>query len=311
MNSEPQPSDRATEFRQALVATANLGPYVRRRPPLKLVIGSVAAFALAGALTGGAIATAGAVDPQTLAAQAGAAGAGKLMVSQEDGTTVGAPFVRSGSGTVVIDLGRKPAGATGLVEGMECIDPGKFVEHINGKAIGGSECSSSDAPNDFSGGLPVLSSGAQIYTLTSLDSARFSVWLSWVNIPKLADSVAQKQELSDGMITRDEVVAAFSRYEGCMGALGHPIDVPPTNVVPSYSIDGSGVDDGSDNRCYVTEYQDVDMQWQDEIESGVLGDASIEACLTMLGVTPASTPDQRTEQLQAHNFAPSNCIWIE
>ncbi|MCU1295704.1 MAG: hypothetical protein JWP08_4554, partial [Bryobacterales bacterium] len=52
-----------------------------------------------------------------------------------------------------------------------------------------------------------------------------------------------------------------------------------TSVVPSYSIDDSAVNDGSDNRCYVTEYRGVDMKWQFELEASTVGVASVAACI--------------------------------
>jgi hypothetical protein len=310
MNSEHAPRDRAAEFRQALVATANLGPYVRRRPPLKLVIGSLAAFALAGALTGGALATVTRPDPGTLASQAGVAGAGEQMTTQQDGTLIGAPFVRSGSGTIAIDVGKRPAGATGLMEGFECTDPGTFVIQIDTRTVETETCSATDAPSDSSGELGVQGNGDHLYTATASGSARFSVWLSWVHIPRFAPSAAEKGELSDGVVTRDEDVAAFNRYEGCMGAFGHPIDVPPTAVVPSYSVDDSAANDGSDNRCYATEYAAVDSAWQLEVEAGTQGVASIDACLTEANLVPAATPKARLVQLRAARLDPTSCAWV-
>jgi len=277
MNAEPQPSDRAAEFRQALVATANLGPYLRRRPPLRLAVGSLAAFALAGALTGGAVATASTIDPQVLAAQAGAEGAAEQLVHQEDGTLVGQPFIRSASGTREINLGEMPAGATNLVEGFECMDSGTFVGLLDSKEY--ERLPDCEPGGDAAGIDTVTGNGGHILTVQAAKSSRFTIWLSWAKIPKLEASGAQRKELSDGVITRDEDVAAFNRYEGCMGALGHPIDVPPTSIVPSYSIDDSGVSDGSDNRCYVTEYRGVDMKWQIELEASTVGVASVAACI--------------------------------
>jgi hypothetical protein len=277
MNSEPAPSERAIQLRQALVATANLGPYVRRRPPLKLVIGSLAAFALAGALTGGAVAHVSTVDPDVSAAQAAAEGAAKYEVGMEDGTTLGKPVTRTGAGTQVIDVGTAPAGATGLVEGFVCVDAGKFVGFLDSKQYESyTDCEPSSAGAGF---VDVVRAGRHTLTMKAPDGARFAIWVSWAKVPTLVESGAQKQELSDGLITRDEVVAAFSRYEGCMGALGHPIDMPPTSIVPSYSVDDSAVADGSDNRCYVTEYRGVDEKWQLELQASKVGVASVAACV--------------------------------
>ncbi len=277
MNSEEQPSDRAIQFRQALVATANLGPYVRRRPPLRLIIGSLVAFALAGALTGGAVAQVTTVDPDVSAALAAAEGAAKYEAGTEDGTTLGQPIARTGAGMQTIDLGAMPAGATGLVEGFVCIDAGRFVGFLDSKQY---ESYPDCEPSSTGAGFVDVSNGRHhTLTIKGLGTARFAIWLSWAKVPTLVESGAQKQELSDGIITRDEDVAAFSRYEGCMGALGHPIDVPPTSIVPSYSVDDAAVADGSDNRCYVTEYRGVDEKWQLELQGSQVGVASVAACI--------------------------------
>jgi len=277
VSSETPPRDRATEFRQALVVTANLGPYVRRRPPLRLAIGALAAFAIAGALTGGAVAHVSTVDPLVLTAQATAESAARVQVRMEDGKLLGQPIVRTATGTQEIDLGARPSEATDLVEGFACLDAGSFAGLLDSKQYERyPDCDPGSAGSDF---VPVPGAGGHVLTIQAPRAARFTVWLSWSEIPKLVESAAQAQELSDGVVTRDEDIAAFSRYEGCMGALGHPIDVPPTSIVPSYSIDDSAVADGSDNRCYVTEYEGVDEKWQFELQASEVGVASVAACV--------------------------------
>jgi hypothetical protein len=308
MNSEHTPSARAIEFRRALVATANLGPYVRRRPPLKLVVGLLAAFVLAGALTGGAVATASTVDPEVTAAEAGAAEAAHALIGQVDGVPIGEPFIRTASGTQEINIGVRPRGATNLVEGFECIDPGDFVGLLDSTRY--EESPDCEPASEYGGIDSVTGSGGHILTIQARGSARFSIWLSWVKIPTFKKSAAQRQELADGVITRDEDVAAFSRYEGCMAALGHPVDNTPTSIVPAYYVADAAVEDGSDNRCYETEYKDVDMKWQMQLEQTDIGDKSIDACLSRFGVKPAVTPEARMTQLQALIGAATGCPWI-
>jgi hypothetical protein len=307
MSSEQNPSERSAEFRRALVATANLGPYVRRRLPLRLVVVGLAAFALAGALTGGAVATATSVDPQVVAAQAGAAAAARQYTQEEDGTLIGQPITRSASGTQEIDVGERPSGATDLVEGFDCVDAGTFVglldstryESYPGCVPGGNSASTE----------PVKGTGGHIVTIQAPKSARFSIWLSWATIPQLEESAAQRQELSDGLVTRDEDVAAFNRYEGCMGALGHPIDGQSTSIVPVYTLDDSAVNDGSDNRCYVTEYREVDAKWQLELEASTVGVASVAACEASGNINKGNQPRTITTP---HGVLPdlTGCRWI-
>jgi len=309
MSNEHLASARAGEFRRALVATANLGPYRRRRPPLKLVIGPVAAFALAGALTGGAVATAATPNPQIVAAQTAAAGTAHFLAKEQDGTLIGQPFTRIGSGTQTIDLGMRPAGATNLVEGFECLDPGDYIGYLNGKQY--EEMPGCD-PASNSGGVDTSSgNGDHILTIKAAANNRFVIWLSWVKIPSLAPSAAEQSELTTGSITRDDDIAAFSRYEGCMGALGHPIDVLPTTIVPAYSVDDSAVSDGADHRCYTTEYKGVDEAWQLAVEQTDVATPSIDSCLILHALTPAATASARIKQIQDLDLNLDECTWTQ
>jgi hypothetical protein len=276
MNSEPTPSARAIEFRRALVATANLGPYIRRRPPLKVVIAGVAAFALAGVLTGAAVATATRVDPELVVAQAGAASVARNYIRTENGVLVGHAVVRSASGTQTIDAGERPASATALVEGFGCLDAGHFVALIDSHSFDSfDDCSPGGSGASL---VPVPGAGDHILTLRTQKGVRFAVWLSWARIPTLKESAAQKQALADDVITRDEDLAAFNRFAGCMTALGHPLVGVTTGLVPGYSEANAALADGTDNRCYTTEYQGVDAKWQTELSEGKVGVASMAAC---------------------------------
>jgi hypothetical protein len=133
--------------------------------------------------------------------------------------------------------------------------------------------------------------------------------LSWAKIPKLAESPSQKQEMSDGVVTRDEDLAAVNRYVGCMDGSGNSVGVFPTSVVPGYSVRDLAVRNGSDNRCYVTEYRDVDIKWQLEVQAGMFGQTSIAACVnspkTAIGTGPRAiaTPKGLLPDL-------TNCPWI-
>ena len=87
MNSDDT-TMRDHELRRALVSTATLTKYSRRRIAPKVMIVSVAAFALVGALTGGAVAaaasrsqaqTAGAIESET---------EGRQLAKQQDAVLV-------------------------------------------------------------------------------------------------------------------------------------------------------------------------------------------------------------------------------
>ena len=311
MNSDLDPRDRAAEFRRTLVATANLAPYVRRRPPVKLIIGTVAAFVLSGALIGGGIAVATKVDPTVSDAQAQAAANARLEVGTQGGTLLGKPFVLTGSGAQQIQLGRAPRGTTDLVEGFGCIDSGNFVALLDSKRIAAyPNCGSGSSE---SGRTHVSAKGAHAVVIRAAKGTRFTVWLSWARIPKLVASAAQKAELTDHIVTRGELLSAFSRYEGCMAALGHPMDSSLSAIVPPDSVTSAAVMDGSDDRCFVTEYRDVDGRWQLELQAGSVGQASVAACKAG-GTLGGDTSDQDGHRAFAtpQGVLPdySACPWI-
>ena len=312
MSNDSDPGDRAAEFRRVLVAKANLGPYARRRPPLKLVFGAVAAFALAGALTGGGIAVATRVDPTVSDAQAQAAANATLEVGTQGGTLLGKPFVRTGSGTGQIELGLAPRGTTDLVEGFGCIDGGNFVVLLDSKRFAAYPNCGSGASE--SGLTHVSVKGPHAVAIRAAKGARFTVWLSWAKIPKLVASSAQTAELADHVVTRDELIAAFSRYEGCMAALGHPMDSLLSTIVPLDSVANAAVMDGSDDRCFVTEYRDVDERWQLALQAGSVGEASIEACKASgkLGIDTSGQNDAHRAFATPQGVLPdySGCPWI-
>jgi hypothetical protein len=308
MNTEPPPSDRAAQFRKALVATANLGPYVRRRPPLKLVIGLVLAFVVAGALTGGTLAAAGTVDPAILTAQAGAAASGHQFVGMADGTLIGQPIIRTATGDQLVDVGTPPSRGATLVLGFECIDPGSFVWLVDGRSIATYPACEPDGGTGMT--MVPVGSGGHTFAVKAEKSTRFVIWLSWMTVPKLSESAAEHQELADGVVTRDEYVAAFNRYEGCMAGLGHPNDRVPAGIELEYQGGEAAANDGSYARCYDTEFEGVDLKWQSELSTTDVGDTSIDACLAHFGVMPDVSPEARILQLQQLVGAAENCAWI-
>jgi hypothetical protein len=308
MSSDPTQSERNAQFRQALVATANLGPYLRRRPPLKLVIGSLVVFAVAGALTGGALVTTSKPDPAVVVAQNSAEVTGTILARQSDGTLIGQPFTRTGRGTQQIELGVRPPGATAVVEGFDCIDPGAYVGLLDSKRY---EKYPACEPGGSSGTFtPVSGSGEHVLTVQTANTNRFAIWLSWVHIPTWAKSAAQTRELADGTITRDEDVAAVNRYAGCMGALGDSIYVSTDYATPYYAVSDLAYQDGTNTRCYNTEFAAVDEKWQIELETTNIGQRSLDQCLLNEGVTPPATAQQRFVEMQSRDFALTSCPWI-
>jgi len=269
---EPQfDRHRSSAIEQLLVDTVESTPLVRqrtiRRPSARTTIAAIAVFAVAGALTGGAVATAAAPNSQQLEINAAVQAAGVSWAADEDSRLLGKPFTASGSGNVLIDLGERPLGANAIVEGSVCTDPGTFNEGVDGAVTSQTVCDSSDtgAGNPGSSSYSVTNDGSHQFAFSTTAGARFTVWLSWIYYPTLSPSAAEKAAIADGVVSRAEYLAAFNQYAGCMAAAGYPMgEVDQTAPVIQYTTSDAAVSSGADNRCYQTQFGAVDALWQTE-----------------------------------------------
>jgi hypothetical protein len=258
-------SDAIERLLSATVEATTIRRPIRRTAAIG--IGSaVVAFALAGALTGAAVAS-------TIAPHAGqqlidnanqAAGVGYVV--EQNSKLIGQPFTTSGTGKMTIDLGTRPAGANAIVEASTCSDPGTFNEHVDtNKAQTICDPSDTGVGNVGTGSYPVTTGGNHTYSVTTTPGAHYSVWLSWINYPTLSPSAAEKSAIADGVVTRDEYVAAFNQYLGCMAGAGHPVTgYDESSAIIQYSPSTDAVNSGADNRCYQTQFRAVNELWQTE-----------------------------------------------
>lgn len=272
-DSSMHEQNRTEALRNELVATVNAAPYAARRFPPRAIGGAIGAFALAGALTGGAIsATAVAsathssvtVDVEAVAAQ---------MASDLVGTHTalfGTPFILSGQGKTVIEMGTRPEGATSIAISLSCLDAGTSTVAVNGDHYSGLSCAREDTDSHRSslggGSSHYEVNGDQPQTLT-VDSGglnRYIVWASWAaKAVAPPASAAQLAELADGEVSRAEYEAAFDRFASCMAAAGHPLQGSNrTTTIIQYALSGASVQAGADTQCYNAEYQEVDIAWQ-------------------------------------------------
>lgn len=253
---------RDVELRRALVATAELSAFTRRAPSIKFLIAGIAAFAIAGALAGAAVVTASDHANPPSVTLAGVNAAAQEVAVAQNATLIGAPIERAGSGTTIIRLGTKPAGATNLVVGFECVDHGDFSTSIDGH-ITPMSCSSSGVLSPQGSLEPTFGSGKHIYKVVAAEGKRFALWISWMKAADTSPSAAQRAELADGIVTRPEYLAAYNRFAGCMAAAGFPIDVvSQASTVIDYSTNGTVAGDAAENRCYPIEFEKVDELWQ-------------------------------------------------
>jgi hypothetical protein len=269
-SQEPQFNQtRSDAIERLLSETVEAAP-IRRSPKRTAAIGigsAVAAFALAGALTGGAVASASAPNAQQQKIDNATQAAGIGWVVEQDARLIGQPFSVAGTGTMTVNLGHRPAGANAVVEASECATPGTFSEGMGGNLTSGRVCDSGNTgiANVGASDYRVTTSGPHTFSVTTSPGAQYSVWLSWIYYPTLSPSAAVRAAIADGTVTRDEYVAAFNQYLGCMAAAGYTISgYDESAPVIDYWNSEASVASGAENRCYVTQFRAVDSLWQTE-----------------------------------------------
>lgn len=273
MNSEPQPpSERDEQLRRVLVATATASTSSAPRRG-RTVAGSIVAFALAGAVTGGAIsaaALAGSPEPERTSISVA-----EMMdgVVRDDTQLFGTPFIIRSSGQTDVDLGRAPEGATTLALALHCLDPGVYEQFLGGQSIGTLTCTESDTGFTNGGGaIPVALSGdTDSHTLQIIaePSQRYVIWASWATpAAKSEPSTAQQTAVADGVITEAEYRDGFARYSACMTDAGYPVvRVDESGAIITYSNSADSVSSGKEQRCYDSEFAQLDGGWQIQQES--------------------------------------------
>jgi hypothetical protein len=269
-SQQPQFNQTRSDAIERLLSERVEATPLRRSPKRTAAIGigsAVAAFALAGALTGGAIATASAPSAQQQKIDNATQAAGIGWVVEQDARLIGQPFTVSGTGTLTVNLGHRPVGANAVVESSECATPGTFTEGMGGNLTSGRSCDSSNTgiANVGASDYPVTTNGPHTFSVTTSPGAQYSVWLSWIYYPTLTPSAAVRAAIADGTVTRDEYVAAFNQYLGCMAAAGYTISgYDESAPVIEYWNSEASVASGAENRCYQTQFRAVDSLWQTE-----------------------------------------------
>jgi hypothetical protein len=252
-------SDRDTALRRLLVATVDAGPSPSRLP-WRAAAAAIAAFALAGALTGGTLAS---VARQPAGPTVFDMGGPPIL--EDDVRILSTPVILTGRAASDADLGPAPAGANALALAIYCLDLGRYRVSLDGQFTIGAECTPGPGP-DLGGGGGVEPFDGRPPRLLSVDvdSGEYAVWAAWVYQPADAEpSAAQEEALADGVVSREEYVAGFERYRACLTALGFEMYSGDTSAeIIGYSIEGAAGQSGAANRCYESEFHLVDMEWQ-------------------------------------------------
>ena len=262
------------ELRRALVATVDAAPFSRRLPRRRLTSFAIAAFVLAGAATGGAVASVPRAGGE-LPTPEQVHDSGLVLKNgtvPDYATLYGTPFNFAASGTMTLNVGRQPEGATALAFGLDCLEAGTFEFAVDGTWFGSVTCDERDADRLGGGGWPVEVFGGGTHIVKISGAGQFVVWAQWMSLPALLpSSTEQREAMADGVVTREEYVAGFQRFVTCIEAGGWHVDgdwVGDNETVISYALPSGAVDDGTERNCYGPEFEELDTAWQQAHASG-------------------------------------------
>ena len=251
-------SERDTHLRRLLVATAEVAPAVRPRPTRRVLAAGLTAFVLAGALTGGAVAAVG--IPNSFDDSAALVNFATVALGT-GGTLVGDAQSFTGQGRTELTIPPAPHDGDRLIIVTTCDPDATLTARLDHDLIVHGDCHGSGSAI-----RSVSRTSAHSLVASAPTGQNFAVWASWFrDLPKPVSSEQQEYDLSDGIVTRDEYVAAYGRFAGCMAEAGFPL--PPVDVniteVLSYSISSSDASAFvADERCYRREFWDEDAAWQ-------------------------------------------------
>lgn len=293
--------DRSAALRAELVAAVETAP---RRRPGRVAVAAVAAFAIAGAVTGGvSVAAVSQSDADVKVATAIA-----LSVARANSVLLAGPFHLAATGDGEVLVPAAPEGANGLAIAFACESAGTFDQSIDGDWIASSTC---DQASGVGGWVERPNALQHTITIDAAPDSSYQLWVAWVQEPPMPEmSTQQAAEIADGIATREEYVAAFNRFLGCMSAGGYDLGAIPQEGVTvfDFGIPTLAVEDGTDERCYVSQYQQVDMLWQIQNQDTSESTQVLRDCLTANGIPPAEKTEDVVQQLRDAGIDPADCM---
>jgi hypothetical protein len=249
-------SERDTAIRALLVDTVDR-PARRRRRSMAII--ATVAFLLGGGVTAGALsATAATRDAPT-----SGEGTAQDMFSMflHGGRTVGPVLTHAGTGSSTIDLGPRPADATGIAVYLQCEGSGAFVQTLGGEARLAQHCAIGTGMGFSSEKNPT---GTVVSTKADSTLA-YSLWAQWIHVPApSAPSVAQDAATADGVITEAEYRAAIDRFSACMTGAGYPLTGVEYLPDFTYGTATEAAENGTVDRCQDAELSQVMKLWQQQ-----------------------------------------------
>jgi hypothetical protein len=114
--------------------------------------------------------------------------------------------------------------------------------------------------------------------------------------------------MSADEVTESAYRASFERYAACLGEGGHGVVlVDDTGPVLSYRVPAEAVATGVEGRCYVAEFEALDVAWQRAHEDESAWADLLRKCLVDRGVEPGDTLAAMEFQREAIRLTPEAC----
>lgn len=115
--------------------------------------------------------------------------------------------------------------------------------------------------------------------------------------------------MQDGIVNQDEYEAGFRRYVDCLAEAGFAIlDNGVEYDLHQFGVPAEAVSSGDDERCYLMEFQLIDIEWQIEHEDSSRASRRIADCLTAVGVVPKKSADELHTQLAEAGLTYEQCV---
>ena len=310
-------TERDEALRRELVSVAAMTPYNQRTKPRTLIAGA-AAIALASALTGGAVSAVALGAGETRAPaeitqnDIAAVTARGLDLVGTHAELFGTPFIVSGRGNVVVELGPVPEGASSVAFSLTCVSVGQIAVSVNG---GPQEawvtCEDEDGDGSYGGfGTFIDRVTDAENTITLESSANLVLWASWAQqATRPAQSQAQVDALADGTVTAEEYDAGFERFAACMAGAGHPLgSIFKGTVIYRYVMSNEAVSTGTDVQCYEAEFMEIDSSWQIANADTSESTEFLRQCLRDNGIEPAYPAVEVDRQMREAGIDPRDCL---
>lgn len=311
-------TERDEALRRELVSVAAAAPYAQRTKPRTLIAGA-AAIALASALTGGAVSAValGAGGEQQApveitASDVAAVTARGLELVGTHAELFGTPFIVSGRGNVVVELGPVPEGASSVAFSVRCVSEGTIGVAVNDDPQNAwVTCEDPDGDGSYGGfGTFVDTVTDSENTITLESSANLVLWASWAKqAERPAQSQAQLDALADGTVTAQEYDAGFERFASCMAGAGHPLgSIFKGTTVYRYVMSSEAVSTGTDVQCYEAEFMEIDSTWQIANADTSESTEFLRQCLRDNGIEPAYPAVEVDRQMREAGIDPRDCV---